>query len=109
ALSPEVRADQTQSAKAMQTCARASDVGKIDARGFAHDHVLDVTSAIDEDADQAVELVADLCEVSCELHGHEGFAFDLPPKRCLEPLELVGLEALGVPIEGFHTTRVILK
>ena len=95
-----------QPAQAATTGAQATPVGELDRVGIAHHHVLDVAAAIDQHADLAPDLTADLGQLPRELLREQPVGGNAAPEEALELANLTGLEAvrLAKDLDGWLLT-----
>ena len=72
--------------------ADAADLGQVDARRVADEHVLDLAAPPDQDADLALDLARDLAQVRRQLGRRDLGGAEPPPVDALERVLLAGLE-----------------
>ena len=92
-LVAQVGVDQPQAAETPPAGADAADLGQVDARRVAHEHVLDLTAAPHQDADLALDLAGYPAEVGRELGRRHLRGAEAPAVHALERVLLAGLEA----------------
>ncbi|MBH24776.1 MAG: hypothetical protein CMH57_10055 [Myxococcales bacterium] len=95
----QVGADQAEAAEAPGARALPPDVGEVEAVDVTDGDVLDLALAVDEDADDAVELLGEEGELGRELLGEELIVEDAAPIEALKLALLAALEARGVAVD----------
>ena len=104
-LAAQVRVHQPQAAEAAAAGADAADLGQVDARRVAHDHVLDLAAPLDQDPDLALDLARDLAQVRRQLGRRDLRGAEPPPVHALERMLLAGLEAGGIAADDVQGAR----
>ena len=95
-LVPQMRVEAAQAPQAPPAGPQSAPVGQGDRVGVTHHHVLDQPAAIEQHADLAAYLVADLGQVPGELLRDQPIGRHAAPEEALEPARLTGLEAVRV-------------
>lgn len=102
ALAPKLGPDQPEPAQPVGTGSCAPNVRQVEPGRFAHDDVLDVTTAVDENTHLPVKLLRQLDQVPGELSRNQLVALHLAAKSGFQAMDLAGLETGGGPVEFAH-------
>ena len=97
-LVAQVRVHQAQAAEAPPAGAEAADVGQVDARGVAHDHVLDLAAPADQQPDLALDLARHPAQVRRQLGRRDLGGAEPPPVDALQRCFWLGLSPVIFPL-----------
>ena len=95
-LVAQVGMDEAQAAEPASARSDAADLGQVDARGIAHEDVLDFAAPADEEPDLALELARQAAQERGQLGGSDLGRTQAPPVYALESVLLAGLEARDI-------------
>jgi hypothetical protein len=92
--------DEAQTAESDIACTDTANVGKLKLERVTHDHLLDLSPAVDERSDLPTHLAREFGEVASELRaGHLTGTYS-PPEGGLQALQLVWLEPQSISADG---------
>jgi hypothetical protein len=105
-LVAQVRVHQAQAAEAAPSGADTADLGQVDARRVADEHVLDLAAPAHQDADLAFDLARQLAQVGRQLGRRDLGGTEPPPVDPLERVLLARLEPGRIPRDGVQGAEV---
>src|SRR4051794_4996563 len=86
--------------------ADAADLGQVDARGIADEHVLDLAPPADQDPDLPLDLARDAAQVRGELGRRDFSGTQPPPVNAFERVLLAGLEPRDIAADDVQGAEV---
>jgi hypothetical protein len=98
--------DQPEPAEAAAPGAQAANFRKIDTRGVAHEDVLDLAAAVDQDADLTLDLARDAPQEAGQLGRGDLRGLEPPPVDALQRMFLARLEPGDIAGDGFQEAEV---